>query len=46
MRIVFTENVHALRLPEAHRFPIAKYERIHSAIARDHAERMMLNQRS
>jgi acetoin utilization deacetylase AcuC-like enzyme len=42
VRLVFTENVHALRLPEGHRFPIAKYERIHSALATEHRELMML----
>jgi len=42
MRLVFTENVHALKLPPTHRFPIAKYERIHSALCADHAELMML----
>ena len=42
MRLVFTENVHALKLPEAHRFPIAKYARIHSALASEHADLMML----
>jgi len=42
MRLVFTENVHALRLPETHRFPIAKYERIHSALAAEHRDLMML----
>lgn len=42
MRLVFTENVHALRLPPSHRFPIAKYERIHGALSSDHAELMML----
>jgi acetoin utilization deacetylase AcuC-like enzyme len=42
MRIVFTENVHALTLPKAHRFPIAKYERIHAELARDHEGLMML----
>ena len=42
MRLVFTENVHALKLPEAHRFPIAKYARIHSALASEHADLMRL----
>ncbi len=42
MRLVFTENVHALRLPPTHRFPIAKYERIHATLAADHARLMML----
>jgi acetoin utilization deacetylase AcuC-like enzyme len=42
MRLVFTENVHALKLPPSHRFPIAKYARIHGALAAEHAELMML----
>ena len=42
MRLVFTENVHALRLPKTHRFPIAKYGRIHSALAAEHDDLMML----
>ena len=42
MRLVYTENVHALALPTTHRFPIAKYERIHRALARDHRPILML----
>jgi acetoin utilization deacetylase AcuC-like enzyme len=42
MKLVFTENVHALKLPPSHRFPIAKYERIHRALAEDHSDLMML----
>ena len=33
MRLVFTENLHHLPLPPGHRFPIGKYDRIHSALA-------------
>lgn len=42
MRLVYTENVHALALPPTHRFPIAKYERIHAALAADFGASMML----
>lgn len=42
MRLVFTENVHALKLPSTHRFPIAKYERIHGALASAHGDLLML----
>ncbi len=42
MRIVYTENVHRLELPAGHRFPLAKYERIHGALAAEHSELMML----
>jgi acetoin utilization deacetylase AcuC-like enzyme len=46
MRLVYTENVHALALPAGHRFPIEKYDRIHAALATDHAELMMLGARA
>jgi acetoin utilization deacetylase AcuC-like enzyme len=42
VRLVYTENVHSLALPPGHRFPIAKYDRIHAALARAHGELMML----
>jgi acetoin utilization deacetylase AcuC-like enzyme len=42
LRLVFTENVHALKLPPTHRFPIAKYGRIHAALADGHGDLMML----
>src|SRR5512139_810193 len=42
MRLVFTENMHALMLPAGHKFPLGKYDRIHSTLAREHADLMML----
>ena len=35
MKLVFTENMHALMLPKGHKFPIGKYDRIYAAL--DHA---------
>lgn len=32
MRLVYTENLHALTLPVAHRFPIGKYDKIHARL--------------
>jgi acetoin utilization deacetylase AcuC-like enzyme len=46
MRLVFTENVHALALPPGHRFPIGKYDRIHAALEADHPDLMMLGARA
>ena len=46
MRLVYTENVHALALPPGHRFPIGKYDRIHAALAAEHGELMMLGARA
>jgi len=42
VRLVFTENMHALMLPTGHKFPLGKYDRIHAALARDHADKLML----
>jgi acetoin utilization deacetylase AcuC-like enzyme len=42
MRLVFTENMHALMLPAGHKFPLGKYDRIHGALARAHPGLMML----
>jgi acetoin utilization deacetylase AcuC-like enzyme len=42
MRLVYTENMHALALPRGHKFPIGKYGRIHDELARQHPELMML----
>lgn len=42
MRLVYTENMHALMLPKGHKFPIGKYDRIHAALSRDHGDLMML----
>jgi acetoin utilization deacetylase AcuC-like enzyme len=46
MRLVYTENLHTLTLPPGHRFPVGKYDRIHAALAADHAELMMLGARA
>jgi acetoin utilization deacetylase AcuC-like enzyme len=46
MRLVFTENMHALQLPRGHTFPIAKYDRIYSALARDYPRAMQLGGRA
>jgi acetoin utilization deacetylase AcuC-like enzyme len=46
MRLVFTENVHALTLPPGHKFPIGKYDRIYAELAVDHADLMMLGARA
>jgi acetoin utilization deacetylase AcuC-like enzyme len=42
MRLVYTENVHALPLPAGHRFPIAKYEALVRTLAREYPEEMLL----
>jgi acetoin utilization deacetylase AcuC-like enzyme len=42
VRLVYTENVHALPLPAGHRFPIAKYDRLVRTLTREHPSRMML----
>jgi acetoin utilization deacetylase AcuC-like enzyme len=42
MRLIYTENVHALALPRGHRFPISKYEALASLLRRDFAGSMML----
>lgn len=42
MRLVYTENMHALMLPKGHKFPLGKYDRIHATLARDHGAAMML----
>lgn len=42
MRLVYTENMHALMLPKGHKFPLGKYDRIHAALTRDHGESMMM----
>jgi acetoin utilization deacetylase AcuC-like enzyme len=42
MRLVFTENVHALVLPAGHKFPLGKYDRIHRALSAEHGDLMML----
>jgi acetoin utilization deacetylase AcuC-like enzyme len=42
VRLVYTENMHALALPAGHRFPVAKYERIHRALDTHHAHLLQL----
>ncbi len=42
MRLVYTENVHALMLPAGHKFPLGKYDRILSTLRREHDELVML----
>jgi acetoin utilization deacetylase AcuC-like enzyme len=42
MRLVYTENVHALPLPAGHRFPVAKYDALVRTLAREHPHRMLL----
>lgn len=42
MRLVYTENLHALPLPAGHRFPVGKYPRVHAALAAEHPELMQL----
>jgi acetoin utilization deacetylase AcuC-like enzyme len=46
VRLVFTENMHALALPRGHKFPIGKYDRIHDRLARQHPSRMLLGGRA
>src|SRR5258706_12069916 len=46
MRLVFTENMHALMLPRGHKFPIGKYDRIYEALARDYPDAMQLGGRA
>ena len=42
MRLVYTENLHALPLPSGHRFPVGKYPRVHAALAAEHPALMQL----
>jgi len=42
MRLVYTENMHALSLPPGHKFPLGKYDRIHAELAADHEELLTL----
>lgn len=46
MRLVYTENMHALMLPSGHKFPIGKYDRIYSALASRHPSAMLLGARA
>jgi len=46
MRLVYTENVHALALPPGHKFPIGKYDRIHATLTAEHGDLMMLGARA
>jgi acetoin utilization deacetylase AcuC-like enzyme len=42
MRLVYTENVHALSLPPGHKFPLGKYDRIHAELSADYPELLTL----
>lgn len=42
MKLVFTENLHALMLPKGHKFPLGKYDRIHTALAGELPGAMLL----
>jgi acetoin utilization deacetylase AcuC-like enzyme len=42
VRLVYTENLHALPLPAGHRFPVGKYPRVHAALSAEHPELMQL----
>jgi acetoin utilization deacetylase AcuC-like enzyme len=42
MRLVYTENVHSLALPQGHRFPIGKYDALVRTLSREFPERMLL----
>jgi acetoin utilization deacetylase AcuC-like enzyme len=46
VRLVYTENMHALALPRGHKFPIGKYDRIYERLARAHPSRMLLGGRA
>lgn len=42
MRLVYTENVHALWLPKGHKFPLGKYDKLHGILAQRWPELMLL----
>jgi len=42
VRLVYTENMHALMLPRGHKFPLGKYDRIHAELAAAHGDKLML----
>lgn len=42
MRLIYTENVHALTLPASHRFPIGKYDKLHARLTRQFPSMMQL----
>lgn len=42
MKLVFTENMHALMLPTGHKFPLGKYDRIHAALSAEFPGTLML----
>jgi acetoin utilization deacetylase AcuC-like enzyme len=46
VRLVYTENMHALALPRGHKFPVAKYDRIYENLRRHHAARLQLGARA
>lgn len=42
MRLIYTENMHALILPQGHTFPVGKYDRIYRELAKDHEALLQL----
>jgi acetoin utilization deacetylase AcuC-like enzyme len=42
VRLVFTENLHALELPAGHKFPIRKYDTLHATLAREFPSAMTM----
>jgi acetoin utilization deacetylase AcuC-like enzyme len=46
VRLIYTENMHALSLPAGHKFPIGKYDRIVERLARRHAPLLLLGGRA
>jgi acetoin utilization deacetylase AcuC-like enzyme len=42
VKLVFTENLHALMLPKGHKFPLGKYDRIHAQLSRELPLAMLL----
>jgi acetoin utilization deacetylase AcuC-like enzyme len=42
MRLVYTENVHSLPLPQGHRFPIGKYDALVRTLTREFPQQMLL----
>jgi acetoin utilization deacetylase AcuC-like enzyme len=42
VKLVFTENMHALMLPKGHKFPLGKYDRIHGALSAEFPGTLLL----
>jgi acetoin utilization deacetylase AcuC-like enzyme len=42
MRLVYTENVHSLALPQGHRFPVGKYDALVRTLVQEFPQRMLL----